>query len=117
MGRLLLRKHQIDIFHYKLAEDGFFIGREMEDYDKFAVYSCIYSCKLHKYSDIFPLKNCMLGGVKMKCPAQPKKFLRIRLGEDVMSPDKKCVQNKWIDVIRRHSASSYKKLQVLYLKC
>ena len=93
MARLILGTHHIDIYYYELTEDGFFIDRNVDMDDVVTA--------IHKYSDVFPLKNCMLGGVKMKCPAEPKKFLLIVYGKrrgDVTSPNKKCVQNKWIDV-------------------
>ena len=89
MARLIQGTKQLDIFYYELTEDGFVIDREREYYDEFAI--------MHNYSDVFPLKKCMLGGVKMKCPAEPIKFLHIQYGKDVLSPNKKCVQNKWID--------------------
>ena len=53
---------------------------------------------MHAYSDVFPLKKCMLGGIEMKCPGNPKKYLDIHYGEDVLLPHKKCVNNKWRNV-------------------
>ena len=91
MARLILNNVQLDIFHYEHNdEDGLIVDREMEYYDKEAMN--------HKYLDIFPLKRCMYGGVEVRCPNNPEKFLQIVYGKDVMMPNYKCVHSKWVKV-------------------
>ena len=84
MARLIRGTHHIDIGYYELTKDGLVNDR--------------YYGKMHAYSDVFPLKKCMLGGIEMKCPGNPKKYLDIHYGEDVLLPHKKCVNNKWRNV-------------------
>ena len=40
----------------------------------------------------------LIGGVEVKCPKYPLKFLDINYGQNVMMPDKKCRKGKWIKV-------------------
>ena len=89
MARLLKGYGQLDIYYYELTDDGLLVDREMEYYDANAM--------MHEYSDVFPLKRCMYGGVEMKCPRSPKTFLEIEYGEDVMLSNRKCVNSKWVD--------------------
>ena len=78
----------MDIYNYEITVDGLVIDSEMEYYDKDAM--------IHPYTDIFPLKRCMYGGVEMKCPRNPKKFLETAYGQDVMHPEMKCVNSRWV---------------------
>ena len=87
MARLILGQVHLDIFHYEHTEDGLLIDREMEYYDETAM--------THNYSDIFPLKRCMYGGVEVKCPKYSRKFLKKVYGKDVMKPLWKCKNGTW----------------------
>lgn len=88
MARLITSNVQLDLFHYEVTDDGLLIDREMEYYDENAM--------VHKHSDIFPLMRCMYGGVEVRCPKKPRKFLEIAYGKDVMKPNWKCNNTKWI---------------------
>ena len=91
MARLIKHNRFLDIFYYELTDDGLLIDRGMEYYDsKYGL--------THEYSDVFPLKNCMLGGVKVKCPRNPKKFLDTTYRTDVTKPNLKCVNSTWIKI-------------------
>ena len=88
MARLILGTHHLDIFYHEQTDDGLLIDREMEYYDE--------NKMTHNYSDIFPLKNCMFGGVKVKCPKHPLKFLNMIYGENWMTPPWKCKNGAWV---------------------
>ena len=87
MARLILGNVWLDIFYYEHTQDGLLIDREKEYYDESQMY--------HNFSDVFPLKRCMLSGVEVKCPHDPLKFLEIIYGQNVMKPSKKCKNGKW----------------------
>ena len=90
MARLLLGEDiwtWLDIFYYEHTEDGMLIDREMEYYDETAM--------THSYSDIFPLKRCMYGGVEARCPRKPLKFLKKVYGKNVLTPLWNCRNNRW----------------------
>ena len=92
MARLIKSGHQLDIFDYETSEDGtMLVDHEMEYYGE--RYGTV-----HYYDDIFPLKKCMYGGVVLTCPRNPLKFLEITYGEDVLIPNRKCVNSTWITV-------------------
>ena len=88
MARVITNNRHLDIYNYEVLDDRLVIDREMEYYDKDAMN--------HEYSDVFPLKRCMYGGVELKCPQNPKKFLDVAYGRDVMVPNKKCINSKWV---------------------
>lgn len=88
MARLILRNIHLDIFYYEHTDDGLLIDREMEYYDENAM--------VHNYSDIFPLKRCMYGGVEVTCPKYPLKFLEKVYGKNVIEPPWKCKNKTWV---------------------
>ena len=90
MARLILGETFLDIYYYEHTQDGLLIDRDRARYDEAQMY--------HNYSDTFPLKRCMLGGVEVKCPKYPIKFLDINYGQNVVMPDMKCKNGKWIKV-------------------
>ena len=92
MARLIKGNSHLDIYYYEISDNGLLV-----DGDVALEYSGTFGT-LHEYSDVFPLKRCMYGGVEMKCPRYPKKFLEIVYGANVMKPNSKCVNLQWIDV-------------------
>ena len=92
MARLIKGNRYLDLFHYETNEDRtWVVHRAMkEDSGKYG--------SLHYYHDIFPLKKCMLGGVRLMCPANPLKVLETIYGKDAVIPNHKCVNSKWITV-------------------
>ena len=87
MARLIKGKTWLDVYGYETSEDGTI---RIDNEEK--------KTNNKKHDGIFPLKKCMLGGVVLTCPRNPLKFLEIAHGKDVLKPNKKCVNSKWIRV-------------------
>ena len=88
IARLIKGKHQLDIWHFEQTDNGTLVDG----------YPNFYTQKnghIHLYNDVFPLKMCVYGGVKMACPRMPMKYLKQTYGENAMIPHKRCVNSKW----------------------
>ena len=86
-------KH-MDILDYHFIDNGLYV-QETYGY----IRTLLHGGGKHKIDSIFPLKRCMLAGVEMRCPNNPRMYLNVHYEKqmDIMKLDKICKNNAWVD--------------------